>query len=520
MLNRQRELTCAGAEHAEFKSANMPDPQSFRRMGELVGDVEQAWSELQAAHQKVKDLHFEPPYPIGGVPRDEWRFGILRDASEVVVLLGGLHAIAKKGISPDEDAQCCRLLDGLAKRAGEAETLATVMQSGTPMSSDDKPAAGDLQAVLDGFRAAWAKSQLSATYVLVQEGTNGQATLAPDTDDLQHFGGNICFVGTVGIGPSSEQRTLFFTLHYRNSDEAAIQEFQKLAAQGGAALLSCVWLKRLGISSFNGPAALWLAFLVQFGSPQQRRGYRLLSNLYAQSVLAIEGATIRLKALGQTDSASGGNPRPCQRTDFEQARSISAFVDVIHAHLGYLDHVQSQRSLRGHHSDCPDPRAGMHVLYAVEAARRLGLDVPDPLPQKGMTISEERKWFEALEENAGRAALSGTAEWAAAVQPRVSSAKWPEPSDAVSSAPDAIAEQARPALSKKAKALAVLVEHPDWTDGQIANAAGCHVKSLYRWSEYVAGRELLRKGRENAARGTKDADSRDLEAWKESDNDE
>jgi hypothetical protein len=49
-------------------------------------------------------------------------------------------------------------------------------------------------------------------------------------------------------------------------------------------------------------------------------------------------------------------------------------------------------------------------------------------------------------------------------------------------------------MSKKAKALAALADHPEWTDEQIAQAAGCHVKSLYRWKDYARARELLRHG--------------------------
>ena len=68
-------------------------------------------------------------------------------------------------------------------------------------------------------------------------------------------------------------------------------------------------------------------------------------------------------------------------------------------------------------------------------------------------------------------------------------------------------------ISKKAKALAALADHIDWTDQQIADAADCHVKSLYRWPEYARARELLREGRGSMPRGSKDKDTGDVEAW-------
>jgi hypothetical protein len=68
-------------------------------------------------------------------------------------------------------------------------------------------------------------------------------------------------------------------------------------------------------------------------------------------------------------------------------------------------------------------------------------------------------------------------------------------------------------ISKKGKALAALVDHPDWTDEQIADAAGCHVKSLYRMRDFVTARAALRGGRDSMPVGTKDGDSGDMEAW-------
>jgi len=69
------------------------------------------------------------------------------------------------------------------------------------------------------------------------------------------------------------------------------------------------------------------------------------------------------------------------------------------------------------------------------------------------------------------------------------------------------------AMSNKAKALAALIDHPDWTDEQIAQAVGCHVKSLYRWEDYVSARKLMRRGRGNMPRGSKDPETKAVDAW-------
>lgn len=108
------------------------------------------------------------------------------------------------------------------------------------------------------------------------------------------------------------------------------------------------------------------------------------------------------------------------------------------------------------------------------------------------------------------------------VQPRDSNPNAPEQSESMTPPLNAEprikhAREALPGevLSKKARALAALTDHPDWTDEQIAQAAGCHVKSLYRWKEFRLARELLKGGREEFPRGSKDGESGELEAWDE-----
>ena len=73
-------------------------------------------------------------------------------------------------------------------------------------------------------------------------------------------------------------------------------------------------------------------------------------------------------------------------------------------------------------------------------------------------------------------------------------------------------EAKKPALSKQAKALAALVDHPDWSDEEIADAAGCHPKSLYRMQKFVDAR-ALQKAMGTPPPGKKDGETGDVEAW-------
>ena len=66
--------------------------------------------------------------------------------------------------------------------------------------------------------------------------------------------------------------------------------------------------------------------------------------------------------------------------------------------------------------------------------------------------------------------------------------------------------------SLEARALAVLTDHPEWSDDEIANVAGCNRTSLYRLPKYTAARALLKnEGKDNALRGVKNEAG--LDAW-------
>lgn len=68
-------------------------------------------------------------------------------------------------------------------------------------------------------------------------------------------------------------------------------------------------------------------------------------------------------------------------------------------------------------------------------------------------------------------------------------------------------------MSGEARALAVLADHPGWTNKQVAEAAGVNVKSLFRFKQYKTARQMLRdSGRASLPRGFK-TDDGDIEAY-------
>jgi hypothetical protein len=56
------------------------------------------------------------------------------------------------------------------------------------------------------------------------------------------------------------------------------------------------------------------------------------------------------------------------------------------------------------------------------------------------------------------------------------------------------------------------VEHPDWTDKDIAKAAGCSRQTLYTWPRYKASRGVMKEEKRKMPRGSKTAEG-DVEAW-------
>jgi hypothetical protein len=71
-----------------------------------------------------------------------------------------------------------------------------------------------------------------------------------------------------------------------------------------------------------------------------------------------------------------------------------------------------------------------------------------------------------------------------------------------------------PRLTAEAKALAVLYQHSDWTDSEIAAEARIARTTLYKSAKFKAVRDLLREsGKHDLPRGAKDGQTGDLEAW-------
>ncbi len=62
------------------------------------------------------------------------------------------------------------------------------------------------------------------------------------------------------------------------------------------------------------------------------------------------------------------------------------------------------------------------------------------------------------------------------------------------------------ALTLEARALALLVQHPEWTNAQIADAVPCARTTLNTWSRFMAARKAQKLG-EAPPRGFKDRDS-------------
>jgi AraC-like DNA-binding protein len=62
--------------------------------------------------------------------------------------------------------------------------------------------------------------------------------------------------------------------------------------------------------------------------------------------------------------------------------------------------------------------------------------------------------------------------------------------------PASMPDRPRSRISKEAMALAALADHPDWSDEQIAELAGCSRSSLYRMPRYTMARQALYRGRE------------------------
>ena len=65
--------------------------------------------------------------------------------------------------------------------------------------------------------------------------------------------------------------------------------------------------------------------------------------------------------------------------------------------------------------------------------------------------------------------------------------------------------------------MAALAYHPEWSDEQIAKAAGCNRASLYRMKKFIAAKGLLKDGKGLLPKGSKNGESGQMEAWDDDD---
>lgn len=69
--------------------------------------------------------------------------------------------------------------------------------------------------------------------------------------------------------------------------------------------------------------------------------------------------------------------------------------------------------------------------------------------------------------------------------------------------PDYTGVSVKDDTSKEAKALAALVEHPEWTKTRIAEYVGCNRQSLYGMKKFKAAWDTLKQGKREIPKGQK-----------------
>ena len=72
-------------------------------------------------------------------------------------------------------------------------------------------------------------------------------------------------------------------------------------------------------------------------------------------------------------------------------------------------------------------------------------------------------------------------------------------------------------VKKMDLALAVLAQHPEWSDTRIAIEVGCNRTSLYRWNKFMIVREIIKSNKNKYPQGSKDGKTGAIEAWDYSD---
>jgi hypothetical protein len=85
---------------------------------------------------------------------------------------------------------------------------------------------------------------------------------------------------------------------------------------------------------------------------------------------------------------------------------------------------------------------------------------------------------------------------------RTRATRQPAPS-AEETSPEGALKAPGVSVSKTSLALAVLVEHPDWSVTRIAKEVGCDRVTLWRSEAFRKARSVLRQGKSETPRGTK-----------------
>lgn len=207
-------------------------------------------------------------------------------------------------------------------------------------------------------------------------------------------------------------------------------------------------------------------------------------------------------------------------------RSLAAMMDgeLAEAFGGLADRLAAESALAATVSDV-EASIALHGIRAArlagEALRRgVALPLPEALADslRGASSAIEGESLLLMAWTTIGALLCGP-DWARPPMRKVEAGDGVivYVSDAPESAPTANAPAEPTAkVGKESRALALLVEHPDWTDVRIAKEAGCARTSLARMPLYTAARRVqaaparpIPKARHDRRTGAKDAEAAD-----------
>jgi hypothetical protein len=157
----------------------------------------------------------------------------------------------------------------------------------------------------------------------------------------------------------------------------------------------------------------------------------------------------------------------------------------------------------------PDPRGGPDIVvsgpnfgayvYAIDKDKKTGYGIGDDIIKASKVGAFEQESFADL-----RAALAGVdgGHDAVACLVKFISTRMPDfklngpahadiraIADTLKALAQAKPGAAKDAASPESRALALLIEHPDWTDTDIAKAVGVHRTTLYDWPKFKMARK-------------------------------